>query len=153
MRRQVLVLLVLAGTLMGDAQPGWCPFADPTPGADIHVPRGAPPSTMPPPPPMVSYPSFDRSRDVAPMTSRSGDAQSPARVRPSLSRDGAAPGTPPTAPWAWPDNPLLTTSAALLLVLLGGLPLLWIWKAATNPTLPADLVNRRWRGWTQRTPR
>lgn len=152
MRGLLLALLVLAAALMGDARPGWCPFADPTPGAEVCVPHVAPPAVAPPPPPMVSYPSFDRAKDVAPSLPRCGDNSRPARTRPPASRDHAASATPAT-PSPWSDNPLVTTSAALLLLLLGVLPLLWIRRAATNPTLPADLVNRRWRGWTQRTPR
>lgn len=151
MKRAILGVIVLAIVLMGDAHPGWCPFVDPTPGADIHVPRAGAPTFAPPVPPALTYPSFDRSRDLVTDTPRSENKTPPMRARPPVSKERAGPETS-VARSPWSSSPLLTTSAALLLLLLGGFPLLWIRRAATDPRLPVDLAHRRWRGWTQRTP-
>lgn len=142
--------IVVVCVVLGDARPGFCPFSEPTPGAGIRFPATiSPPQAIPPVPAPALYPVFDRPREVQP------------GVLPSHRRDGpamvAATGRPnawgkpvsrvPTSHWM--GNPLWTTSACLLIFLIGLLPLAWMYLAR-NQDLPQDLApSPRWRGWTR----
>lgn len=145
--------ILFASVILGDARPGWCPFSEPSPGAGIRLPLSiSPPATAPPSPMPAVYAVFDRPRVVEKGTRGQHAGPGPALMPASSRANAVTEPTSETEPQTndWMGNPLWTTSACLLLALIGLLPVLWMRYAARSSTLPVDLAPGTWRGWTAR---